>query len=83
MDAQFPTWVADWAGNRRALLRGHGICTGLEDSAVLPHGRLAKDNAELVRAAVELMTLRNRPSVLDLTALASAEVRAAGLCRSG
>ena len=46
--------IASWAVNRRALERGHGIRTGLEDTPVLPDGRLAADNAELVRAAVRL-----------------------------
>lgn len=46
--------VACWAVNRRALTRGHGIRTGLEDVTVLPDGSPAQDNAELVLAAVEL-----------------------------
>jgi uncharacterized protein (DUF849 family) len=45
---------ACWAVNRRALTRGHGIRTGLEDVTVLPDGSPAQDNAELVRAAVEM-----------------------------
>jgi len=48
--------VASWAVNARAVPRGHGIRTGLEDTTVLPDGRLAPDNAALVRAAVALMT---------------------------
>ena len=48
--------IASWAVNRRALERGHGIRTGLEDTTVLPDGRLAADNADLVRAAVRLGT---------------------------
>lgn len=47
--------VASWAVNRRALHRGHGIRTGLEDTPVLPDGRLAADNAALVRAAAAMM----------------------------
>lgn len=47
--------LASWAVNRRGLERGHGIRTGLEDTTVLPDGRPARDNAELVRAAAELM----------------------------
>jgi uncharacterized protein (DUF849 family) len=47
--------IACWAVNRRALERGHGIRTGLEDVTVLPDGREARDNAELVRAAVGLI----------------------------
>jgi uncharacterized protein (DUF849 family) len=44
-----------WSVNRRALERGHGIRTGLEDVAVLPDGRVAANNAELVRAAREMI----------------------------
>jgi uncharacterized protein (DUF849 family) len=48
--------VASWAVNERALERGHGIRTGLEDTTVLPDGTLAPDNAALVRAARALVT---------------------------
>ena len=47
--------VASWAVNERALERGHGIRTGLEDTTVLPDGRPAADNAALVRAAAAMM----------------------------
>jgi uncharacterized protein (DUF849 family) len=47
--------IACWAVNRRALERGHGIRTGLEDVTVLADGQGARDNAELVRAAVALI----------------------------
>lgn len=47
--------VACWAVNRRALVRGHGIRTGLEDVTVLPDGSSARDNADLVRAAAALI----------------------------
>jgi uncharacterized protein (DUF849 family) len=47
--------IASWAVSERALTRGHGIRTGLEDTTVLPDGRSARDNAELVRAAVTMM----------------------------
>jgi uncharacterized protein (DUF849 family) len=47
--------VASWSVNRRAIPRGHGIRTGLEDTPQLPDGRLAKDNAELVAAAAALL----------------------------
>ncbi len=47
--------MACWKVNRRALERGHGIRTGLEDITFLPNGQLAKNNAELVRAAHSLM----------------------------
>lgn len=52
--------IASWAVNRRAVKRGHGIRTGLEDTTVLPDGRPAADNADLVRAAVKLCR-RARP----------------------
>ncbi len=44
--------IASWAVNQRAITRGHGIRTGLEDTAVLPDGREAESNAQLVKAAV-------------------------------
>jgi uncharacterized protein (DUF849 family) len=47
--------VASWAVTERALGRGHGIRTGLEDTTVLPDGRPAPDNATLVRAAAAMM----------------------------
>lgn len=48
--------IASWAVNKRALSRGHGIRTGLEDTTVLPDGRPALDNADLVRAAASMMS---------------------------
>jgi uncharacterized protein (DUF849 family) len=47
--------VASWAVNRRAAARGHGIRTGLEDTPVLPDGRPASGNGELVAAAASLL----------------------------
>jgi uncharacterized protein (DUF849 family) len=47
--------IASWSVNRRALARGHGIRTGLEDAPVLPDGRIARGNGELVAAAVALI----------------------------
>jgi uncharacterized protein (DUF849 family) len=47
--------VASWAVSRRALERGHGIRTGLEDTTVLADGRLAPDNATLVRDAAAMV----------------------------
>ena len=47
--------IACWAVNRRALDRGHGIRTGLEDVTVLPDGTAASDNAELVVAAAQMV----------------------------
>src|SRR6476661_60656 len=53
--------IACWAVNRRALDRGHGIRTGLEDVVVLPDGTPARDNAELVAAAVQLIHEHGAP----------------------
>jgi uncharacterized protein (DUF849 family) len=47
--------IASWAVNRRAAARGHGIRTGLEDTPVLPDGRLAKGNGDLVMAAAAII----------------------------
>jgi uncharacterized protein (DUF849 family) len=47
--------LACWSVNRRALHRGHGIRTGLEDVAVLPDGRPTENNAQLVRAALKMI----------------------------
>jgi uncharacterized protein (DUF849 family) len=46
---------ACWAINRRAVMRGHGMRTGLEDVTTLPDGSPAPDNASLVAAAVALI----------------------------
>nr|MBA2600479.1 3-keto-5-aminohexanoate cleavage protein [Actinomycetota bacterium] len=46
--------IASWAVNKRAVARGHGIRTGLEDTILMPDGQLAPDNAALVRAATTL-----------------------------
>ena len=50
--------IASWAVNRRAVARGHGIRTGLEDTPVLPDGRTAAGNGELVAAAAALLSSR-------------------------
>lgn len=47
--------IASWAVNRRAVLRGHGIRTGLEDTPVLPDGTVARDNGDLVAAAAAII----------------------------
>jgi len=47
--------IACWAVNRRAIYRGHGIRTGLEDIAVLPNGLAAENNEQLVRTAVSMI----------------------------
>jgi uncharacterized protein (DUF849 family) len=51
-----------WAVNRRALDRGHGIRTGLEDITLLPDGSPARDNADLVSAAMRLIRAAGRES---------------------
>ena len=56
--------IACWAVNRRALDRGHGIRTGLEDITLLPDGTPARDNAELVAAAAQFIRAHQRPSLL-------------------
>jgi len=48
---------ACWKVNQRALERGHGIRTGLEDVTVLPDGRDARDNSDLVTAAANLIRI--------------------------
>jgi uncharacterized protein (DUF849 family) len=57
--------IACWAVNRRALDRGHGIRTGLEDITLLPDGTPARDNADLVAAAAHLIRA-HAPSVRSL-----------------
>lgn len=47
--------IASWAVNRRAIARGHGIRTGLEETPVLPDGSLAEGNGDLVAAAAALL----------------------------
>jgi uncharacterized protein (DUF849 family) len=47
--------IASWAVNRRGAERGHGIRTGLEDTPVLPDGRTASGNGDLVAAAAALL----------------------------
>jgi uncharacterized protein (DUF849 family) len=52
--------MACWAVTRRALDRGHGIRTGLEDVTVLPDGTEARDNADLVAAAAHVIRTHRR-----------------------
>lgn len=54
--------VASWAVNQRAAGRGHGIRTGLEDTPLLPDGRAASCDAELVAAAASLLNSSQRSS---------------------
>ena len=44
--------LATWAVIDRAIARGHQVRVGLEDTTVMPDGRTARDNAELVAEAV-------------------------------
>jgi uncharacterized protein (DUF849 family) len=50
--------IASWAVNQRAIQRGHGIRTGLEDTPVLPDGRQAQGNGDLIAAAAALQRRR-------------------------
>jgi uncharacterized protein (DUF849 family) len=56
--------MACWAVNRRGLDRGHGIRTGFEDVTVLPDGKPARDNADLVSASARLIHEHVRNSIL-------------------
>jgi uncharacterized protein (DUF849 family) len=56
--------IACWAVNRRGVGRGHGIRTGLEDITLLPDGKQARDNADLVAAAARLIRAHVRHSLL-------------------
>ncbi len=47
--------IASWAVNSRAIPLGHGIRTGLEDTPVLPDGRTATGNGELVASAASML----------------------------
>ncbi|MEC3974987.1 3-keto-5-aminohexanoate cleavage protein [Amycolatopsis sp. H20-H5] len=53
--------VASWAVNVRAVPLKHGIRTGLEDTPVLPDGRIAEDNGDLVAAAARILAQHKRP----------------------
>ena len=56
--------IACWAVNRRGLERGHGIRTGLEDITLLPDGKQARDNADLVAASARLIRAHVLPAIL-------------------
>jgi uncharacterized protein (DUF849 family) len=47
--------IASWAVNLRAIPLRHGIRTGLEDTSVLPDGRVAEGNGALVAAAASML----------------------------
>jgi uncharacterized protein (DUF849 family) len=47
--------IASWAVSARALARGHGMRTGLEDTTVHADGSQPVDNADLVRAAAAMI----------------------------
>ncbi|KAA6465491.1 aldolase [Acidobacteria bacterium AB60] len=55
--------AACWQVNRRALARGHGIRTGLEDVTVLPDGSDAQGNRDLVAAAADLIRKHLRGAI--------------------
>ena len=61
--------IACWGVNARALTRGHGIRTGLEDITQLPDGTQARDNAELVAAAASLIRAHLGSSTLGRSAV--------------
>jgi hypothetical protein len=46
---------ATWAVIQRAIPDGRDIRIGLEDALTLPDGRAARDNAELVATAIQLL----------------------------
>lgn len=48
--------IASWVVNAGAIRRGHGIRTGLEDTPVLPDGRVAEGNDDLLATAATLMS---------------------------
>jgi uncharacterized protein (DUF849 family) len=52
--------MACWAVNRRAVDRGHGIRTGMEDVTQLPDGTPARANADLVAAAANLIRVHGK-----------------------
>jgi uncharacterized protein (DUF849 family) len=52
--------IATWHVMARALKRGHGTRAGLEDTTRLPDGRLAPDNASLVKVAAEMIARESR-----------------------
>ena len=62
--------IVSWAVNRRAVARGHGIRTGLEDTPVLPDGRMASGNGDLVSAAASLLGARQMSPRRVLTSCA-------------
>jgi uncharacterized protein (DUF849 family) len=47
--------IASWSVNRFGIERGYGIRTGLEDTPVLPNGRVAPGNRELVAAGAMMI----------------------------
>ena len=54
--------IATWAVLDAALARGRDVRVGLEDTLVLPDGSRARDNAQLVAAAVALASARGAGS---------------------
>jgi uncharacterized protein (DUF849 family) len=52
------TEATAWPMLDEAIARGHDVRIGLEDTLVMPDGRMAKDNAELVTEAVRRHKLK-------------------------
>lgn len=52
--------VATWAVIERAMRRGYDVRVGLEDTLVLPDGQTARDNGELIAAAVSMASAAGR-----------------------
>jgi uncharacterized protein (DUF849 family) len=52
--------MASWAIQRRAAGRGHGIRAGLEDLTVLPDGRGAAGNSDILAAAAAILARAQR-----------------------
>jgi uncharacterized protein (DUF849 family) len=55
--------IASWPVSVRGLAHGHGMRTGLEDTTVLPDGRPAENNADLVRTAAAMLFSRATASI--------------------
>ena len=69
--------------NRRALDRGHGIRTGLEDVTLLPDGAQALDNADLVEAAARLIRIDQRNALALLATRIAGTIAWLFLCIYG
>ena len=61
------TEVTSWPMMEEAIIRGYGVRIGLEDTLVLPDGRVARDNSELVAEAVRKVYERTIPTLHNST----------------